>query len=97
MATTLGALLVFDCRFLLVLLAIFGLLFMLSRKYIVSGLVAIIALPFIALVTGHEAINVVGIVILTILILWAHRVHIRNIMLTGRKNKMTAENENVVV
>ncbi len=96
-APMLGAFLIFDYRFLIVLLAIFGLLFILSRRYIISGLVAIIALPFIALVTGHETVNVVGIVILTILILLAHRVHIRNIMLTRQKNKMMAENENVTV
>ena len=94
-ATMLGALLVFDYRFLLVLLAIFGLLFILSRRYIISGLVAIIALPFSAVATGHKTVNVVGIVILTILILWAHCIHIRNIVLTRRKNKIMAESENV--
>jgi glycerol-3-phosphate acyltransferase PlsY len=85
-ATMLGALLIYDYRFLIVLLAIFGLLFILSRRYIISGLVAIIALPFIALVTGHQTVGVVGIVILTILILWAHRVHLRNTILAGQKN-----------
>lgn len=85
-APMLGAFFIFDYRFLIVLLAIFGLLFILSRRYIISGLVAIIALPFIALVTGHQTVSVVGIVILTTLILWTHRVHIRNIMLAGNKN-----------
>ena len=94
-APTLGALLVFDYRFLLILLAIFALLFILSRRYIISGLVAVIALPFSAVATGHKAVDVVGIVILTILILWAHRVHIRNIVLTRRKNNIMAGSENV--
>ena len=84
-ATMLGALLIFDYRFLIAMLAIFGLLFILSRRYIISGLVAIFALPFIAVVTGRDAVDVVGIVILTILILWAHRVHVRNTILTGQK------------
>ena len=96
-APMLGAILIFDYRFLIVLLVIFILLFILSRRYIISGLVAIIALPFVALAAGYETVGVAGIVILTILILWAHRVHIRNIMLTRREHQMMAENENVAV
>jgi len=84
-AAMLGGLLIFDYRFLIALLAIFGLLFILSRRYIISGLVAIFTLPFIAVLTGHQAVDVVGIVILTILIIWAHRVHVRNMIFTGQK------------
>lgn len=94
-ATMLGALLIFDYRFLVVLLAIFVLLFIISRKYIFSGLVAVIVLPFSTLAAGYETATVLGIVILTALILWAHRVHIRNMMPARQENKMMAENENV--
>ena len=79
-AVTLGALSVLDWRLVAALALVFGAGFLLSRKYMASGLVAIIALPVMAGVLRHSAGGILGIIILVIVIVFAHRENIRGLV-----------------
>ena len=75
-AVTLGALLVFDWHLVAALAMFFALYFVLSKKYMLSGMLGIMMLPFIAVLMGYSTVEITGIVILTFIILFAHRTNI---------------------
>ncbi|TFG47203.1 MAG: glycerol-3-phosphate acyltransferase [Candidatus Brocadiia bacterium] len=83
-ATAIGALTVFDWRLVLGMLVIFAVVFALSRKYMLSGIIALLSLVVIAIWAGYDPAVFAGIVLLTFIILLAHRGHISNILSSNR-------------
>ena len=79
-ATFIGALLIFDYQLSLIIVMIFGVLLLLSRKYTLSGLIAIILTPLFAFILGHPLMAIIGITIIDVIILIAHRDNIRAIL-----------------
>jgi len=84
-AVLLGALLVFDCRLLAVLLLVCGTVYLTTRKYIFSGLVAVLSLSVAAVVLEYSRVEALGIVLLTMIILFAHRANMRQAFQEGRR------------
>jgi len=56
-----------------------------------SGLIAVAAAPAAAIVAGHSAVDVAGITVLTLVILFAHRVNI--VDLVRKKNVVAGQTE----
>lgn len=75
--TAIGALLIVDYRLVLVVLLLAGLIYVPTRRFTMSGLIAIILSPPIALVFGHPTVIVIGIAVLAFIILVAHKSYIR--------------------
>ncbi|MFC1893783.1 glycerol-3-phosphate acyltransferase [Chloroflexota bacterium] len=90
-ATAFGAVLVFDYQLIVVLIVLVGLTLALLRKFTLSGLVVIILSPVVAAVMGHPLSNILGMSILVLLILIAHRTNIRDILRAAHHG--TAEKE----
>ncbi|HWC60997.1 MAG TPA: glycerol-3-phosphate acyltransferase [Verrucomicrobiae bacterium] len=76
MATSLGALLVFDPKFAFIYGALFLGSFVLLWRTILPGLFALICLPLVALFLGQDRIEVVLITVTAGLVLLAHRKNI---------------------
>jgi glycerol-3-phosphate acyltransferase PlsY len=72
-STSLGALLVFDWRIALTFAAVAGLAALLLRKFTLGGLTAFAALPLMALAWQKDPATVGGLLMLAVLVLWAHR------------------------
>ena len=72
-STSLGALLVFDWRIALTFAAVAGLTALLLRKITLGGLTAFAALPLMALAWREDPATVSGLLVLAVLVLWAHR------------------------
>ncbi len=83
-AVTLGALSALDWRLVVALAVVFALCFVLSKKYIQSGMVGITALPVMAVLMNHSAVEITGIALLAVIILFAHRTNIRKLILAIR-------------
>ncbi len=83
--TLMGALLVFDYRLLAVLLLVCALSFFTTRKYIISGMLAVLSLPVAAVVMKYPRPGMLGVVLLTMIILCAHRINIREVFQQGRR------------
>jgi acyl phosphate:glycerol-3-phosphate acyltransferase len=79
-AATLGGLLVFDYWIAVACCVVFCLCLLCLRKYMLSWLMTITAMPVAAILTGHSAADLIGIFALTILILLAHRGNIAELM-----------------
>ena len=94
MATSLGALLVYDPKLALVFCALFLGAFVLQWRTILPGLFALICLPLAALFLGQDRIEVVLITIMSGLVLFAHRRNIADEIsqLIGRRH-MQAESD----
>lgn len=73
MATSLGALLVFDPKLALLFCALFLGAFVLQWRTVLPGLFALICLPLGAMFLGQDRIEVVLITIMSGLVLFAHR------------------------
>ncbi len=76
---SMGALLVLDFRLVLAALVVAGVVLLLSRHSVGSGLVAVVATPIIAIIAGHSYTAVAALLIMTALILYAHRDNLRTI------------------
>ena len=85
LATALGVLLVFDIRFTLIILLIAGLVLALSRHVIAAGLIGVIAAPVVSILVGHPLPIVLGVTILVLLILAAHRTNIQALFKSWRE------------
>ena len=72
-ATSLGAILVFDFRLALIFLGLFLVAFTLLRKTVGSGLLAFALLPLACLFLGWAALPMAGVSVLVMMILFAHR------------------------
>jgi glycerol-3-phosphate acyltransferase PlsY len=83
LATTLGATLVFDLRLTLILLGVALLALVLVRRSTPSGLVAVILSPGVTWAMGRPLPVIIIIAALALLILWAHRSNIQDIIKTG--------------
>jgi glycerol-3-phosphate acyltransferase PlsY len=75
-ATSLGALLFFDWRIALTFCALAGIALLVVRRFTLAGLVAFAALPLVAMAWRHAPVDVFGILILTVLVLFTHRKNI---------------------
>lgn len=72
-AVTFGGMLFFDYWLAAACCLVFCICFVCLRKYMLSGLIAVMAMPVAAILMGHSAADLIGIFVLTILILFAHR------------------------
>ena len=72
-ATSLGALLVYDQQLLIAFILIFAGGFALTRKTILPGLLAYVCLPFVCYWLDHNGLKVAIVVFLGAMILFAHR------------------------
>lgn len=84
-AVLMGTLLVFDYRLLAVLLLVCGVSFFTTRKYIISGMLAVLSLPVAAVVMEYSRLDMLGVVLLTMIILLAHRTNIWEVFQQGRR------------
>jgi glycerol-3-phosphate acyltransferase PlsY len=72
-ATALGIVLVFDWTVAVAPLAVGALMLIVTRRFTISGLVAIALSPVAAAWQGHGALEVSGLAIIAVMILYAHR------------------------
>lgn len=84
-AVMMGTLLVFDWRLLAVLLLVCAVSFFTTRKYIISGMLAVLSLPVAAVVMKYPMPDTLGVVLLTMIILCAHRINIWEVFQQGRR------------
>ncbi len=77
--TTAGALLVLDYRLVLVSLVVAGCIYIITRRGTVSGLIAIALCPVIARVLGKTPVIILGISVLVLVLLIAHRLYVREL------------------
>jgi glycerol-3-phosphate acyltransferase PlsY len=73
MATSLGALLIYDWPLAVAFALLFGGAFAVFRKTVIPGLLALASLPFMSLLLGRGAAEVIGCAMLAGLVLLAHR------------------------
>jgi acyl phosphate:glycerol-3-phosphate acyltransferase len=73
MATSLGALLIYDWELAVAFVLLFGFAFAVLKKTVLPGLFALASLPFISLALGRTGAEVIGCSILAGLVLLAHR------------------------
>ncbi len=85
LATALGAVLVFDYRLVLVAYAVAAPTLGFTRQITVGGLVAVLLTPLIAVLTGHTHTDVIGLSLLAVLVLLAHRENIQSIVKGARE------------
>ncbi len=83
--TLMGALLVFKWQLLAVLLLVCALSYFTTRKYIVSGILAVVSLPVAAVIMEYSKPDMLGVVLLTMIILCAHRVNIWEVFQQSRR------------
>ena len=94
MATSLGALLVYDPKLALVYCALFLGAFVLLWRTVLPGLFALICLPLVALFLGQDRIEVVLITVMNGLVLFAHRKNIADeISVLMERRHMHAETD----
>lgn len=73
LATSLGAMLVYDYRPLLIFAGLAAVAYVVLRSSVLSGLLAFALVPVICLARGGETVTIVGIACLAALALFAHR------------------------
>jgi glycerol-3-phosphate acyltransferase PlsY len=79
-AVTLGSMLVFDYKLLAACCLVFCLCCVCLRKYMLSWLIAIMAMPVAAVLIGNSAADTIGILIIAFMILFAHRGNITELI-----------------
>ncbi|MGD0571443.1 MAG: glycerol-3-phosphate acyltransferase [Sedimentisphaerales bacterium] len=79
-AVTLGSVLVFDYRIAIACCLVFCLCFVCLRKYMLSGLIAVMAMPVVAALMGNSAVDTVGAMVIAFMILSAHRGNITELI-----------------
>ena len=75
-AITLGAMLIFDYRILVVLVASSAFLYLFTRRYIISGACGLLTMPLMAFILKYPTIEMIGVIMLVLIILYAHRKNI---------------------
>ena len=73
MATSLGALLIYDWQLALAFTLVFGVAFAALRKTVLPGLFAMACLPLVSAYLGRGQVAVVGLAAQAALVLFAHR------------------------
>jgi glycerol-3-phosphate acyltransferase PlsY len=76
---TVGVLLVFDYYLLAALLLTFAILLLLSRNFMLSGIIALALMPAAAFFHNHSPIDIIGIILLIVLVIFAHRKNIQKL------------------
>ena len=79
-AVTIGSILVFDYRLAAACCLIFCLCLVCLRKYMLSWLIVVIAMPVAAVLMGNSAPDTVGVIIIAFMILFAHRGNITELI-----------------
>ena len=82
LATTLAALLILDYQLAIILLTMTGLFTYLSKNDHISVALVIVLAPFIALLKGQSSSVILGLVVLSLLILYSHRFDLRKTLRT---------------
>jgi len=72
-ATTLGALIIFDWQVIVAFILIAGIIFIFVRRPTPSGLIAITAIPAVSFGLGQPLTIILGICTLAVLLLFTHR------------------------
>ncbi|MCX7825753.1 MAG: glycerol-3-phosphate acyltransferase [Verrucomicrobiae bacterium] len=85
-ATTLGALLVYDWVMLLVWGGVMGACYLLFRRFVLAGLVAVVAVPIAAVVTRGALVDAAGLTLLVVIVWFAHRNNLREEFLIFSKH-----------
>lgn len=93
-ATAFGALFVFNWHLLVAMTVVFLLCFVLSKKYMLSGILAIIVLPIMSVLMKHSIIEITGLMILVLIILFAHRANIYKLILIMRATANVTSSSN---
>jgi len=86
-----GALLAFDHNIVLLLLLAVAILHLTNKQLMLSGLSGIALVPLFAAMLGHSALEVAGLTVLTLSVLWAHRDEIKEILTEYGYLKRTTE------
>lgn len=81
-ATAIGAILIFDYLLVLILLVFSVIVWILSRRFTFSGLVAVTLSPLLVFLLGRSLTEIIGMAVVTLIILLAHRDNIREIVRT---------------
>jgi glycerol-3-phosphate acyltransferase PlsY len=77
-ATALGALLIYDYLIILPILIIYTIVFRITRKFTMSGLYTIALTPPVLFAVHIDSVTSIGVTILALIILVAHRKNIRD-------------------
>lgn len=87
-ATSLGALLIFDYHLIIAFLILFAACFAVFRKTVLPGLFAIACLPLVSIYLGHEPAKVIGVSVVAALVLITHRKNLmeESVRLVVRRN-----------
>jgi len=78
-APAFGGMLIIDYRIMLAVAVVFGVLWIATRKFDLSGLVAVAASPGISVPAGHGLLEISGMSFVVVIILYAHRSNLRQI------------------
>ena len=70
-------LLMIDFRIMLAAAVVFAVVWIATRQFSLSGLVAVAASPGIAVPTGHSLLEISGMLFTVLIILYAHRSNLR--------------------
>jgi acyl phosphate:glycerol-3-phosphate acyltransferase len=92
-ATALGIMAVFDPVAMAILLAIGAVVLLVTRRFTISGLVAIALTPLVAAWRGHTLTEVIALIIMAALILYAHRTNLLEYRSGIRKLSPTGNQE----
>ena|SRR2546426_6126205 len=76
-ATALGALLIYEWPTLVIIAALFISIFIFLRNFTLAGLLAFTFCPLVMMAINGDPMKILGMIALTVLILWAHRKTIR--------------------
>jgi acyl phosphate:glycerol-3-phosphate acyltransferase len=79
-AVTIGSILVFDYRLAAACCVVFCLCLVCLRKYMLSWMIVVIAMPVAAVLMGNSAPDTVGVIIIAFMILFAHRGNITELI-----------------
>jgi glycerol-3-phosphate acyltransferase PlsY len=75
-ATALGIMIVFDPYATVILLGIGAMALLISRRFTMSGLLAIALAPSVCAFTGHSGIEIAGLTVMAAMIVYAHRTNL---------------------
>ena len=94
---TVGALLVFDYYLAATLVISFVLLFLLSRKYMLSGMIAVMLISVAVFFRDHSNVEITGIIVLIMLILFAHRSNIYELFTHNTISTQTIKHQDIEI
>jgi glycerol-3-phosphate acyltransferase PlsY len=75
-ATALGIMIMFDPRATVILVAILAVALLVTRRFTISGLLAIALAPSVCAYTGHPPLEIAGLTLMAAIIMYAHRTNL---------------------